>query len=167
VAQTQRVGNVGIIVVSSIIGIAALVAILVATGYLSLNLPSLTSSTSTESEYTEPIVSGVVSVDAGDYQYEQFEVPADVSIPIVRGSFLVSGGDAENINVMIVDGDGFASWQNGLVPQGYHYFSSQVITANLEAKVPSGTTLYLVFDNRHSLDSAKRIVAEIELAYLR
>jgi len=167
VAQTQRVGNVGIILVSSTIGIAALVAILVATGYLPLNLPSLTSSTSTESEYTEPIVSGVVSVDAGEFQYEQFKVPADASIPIVRGSFLVSGGDMENINVMIVNGDGFASWQNGLAPEDHYYLSSQVMTANLEAKVPSGTTLYLVFDNRHSLDSAKSIDAEIELAYLR
>lgn len=37
-AQMQRVGNVGIIVVGSIIGIAALFAILAVTGYLPLNM---------------------------------------------------------------------------------------------------------------------------------
>lgn len=165
-AQMQRVGNVGIIAVGSIIGIAALVAILAATGYLPLNVSALILSPGTKSEYTESILSKVISVDAGEFQYEQFEVPADAAVPIVRGSFLVSGGNAEDINVMIVDGDGFATWQKGQAPEGHHYFSSEVVTADLEAKVPSGVTLYLVFDNSHSLAS-KSIEAEIELAYLR
>jgi len=164
-AQMQRVGNVGIIVVGSIIGIAALIAILAATGYLPLNLSALVLSSGTKSEYTKPILSKVISVDAGEFQYEQFEVPADASVPIVRGSFLVSGVNAEDINVMIVDEDGFATWQKGQAPVGQHYFSSEVITADLEARVPSGVTLYLVFDNSHSLAS-KSIEAEIELAYL-
>lgn len=165
-AQMQRVGNAGIIVVGSIIGIAALVAILAAIGYLPLNVSALILSPGTKSEYTEPILSKVISVDAGEFQYEQFKVPADVAVPIVRGSFLVSGGNAEDINVMIVDEDGFATWQNGQAPKGHHYFSSEVITANLEANVPTGVTLYLVFDNSHSLTS-KTIEADIELAYLR
>jgi hypothetical protein len=165
-AQMQCLGNVGIIIVGSLIGVAALVALLAVTGYLPLNVPALILSPGTKSEYTEPILSKVISVEAGEFQYQQFKVPADVSVPIVRGSFLVSGGNAEDINVMIVDEDGFAAWQNGQAPKGYHYFSSEVITADLEANVPSGMTLYLVFDNRHSL-AAKIIEVDIELAYLR
>lgn len=118
-------------------------------------------------EHVQAIVMGLISVGADNYEYRQFKVPADAFSPIVRGNFFVNGTGDDDINVMILNETGFLQWQNNhSIPQSY-YSSSDVITANLEADVPSGQTLYLVFDNTSSSNRAKNVNTDIELAYLQ
>lgn len=118
-------------------------------------------------EHVEAIVHGVVSVGAGAYEYRQFTVPVDAVRPIVRGNFFVNSTDGESIQVMILNAESFAKWQSDHIAAENYYSSTEVTTANLEASVPSGQTLYLVFDNTLSETSSKNVNANIELAYLR
>lgn len=136
-------------------------ATLFATGYFSLNLAFEQRPINIVQENTESIVTGTINVNAGAYEYAQFQVPPDVSTPIVRGSFFVNAGSFKDIHVMILDEADFDSWQAGGTPNDPYYFSGNVIAADIEAKVPKGSTLYLVFDNIYSPALEKSIEAEI------
>jgi hypothetical protein len=129
------------------------------------SLPSGPSSPTTE--HVEAIVHGVVNVGAGAYEYRQFTVPVDAIRPIVRGNFFVNSTDGENIQAMILNTESFTKWQSDHIAAENYYSSTEVTTANLEASVPSGQTLYLVFDNTLSTTATKSLNADIELAYLR
>lgn len=145
------------------IALVLIVAILLVTGYLPMNFGgSLT--TDNKIEYTESLVTGIINLDAGSYQYTQFDVPDGIKKPIIRGSFFVK--DGSEIHVMILDENGFDSWKGGQLPAEAYYYSGPTIAADLEADVPIGETLYIVFDNTSSLTSAKIVDSEIELAYL-
>lgn len=67
---------------------------------------------------------------------------------------------------MILNTESFAKWQSDHIAAENYYSSTEVTTANLEASVPSGETLYLVFDNTLSTTATKSVNADIELAYL-
>ena len=152
---------------AGIIGLVAIIASLLATGYLSLKFLIQPQSTTIQNEITESIVTGITDVKAGEYESEEFQVPADASNAFVRGSFFANSGSVTDIKVMILDQADFARWQDGQEPDDPYYFSGQVTAADIEAKVPNDRTLYLVFDNVFSQTSDKRVEAELELAYLR
>jgi hypothetical protein len=68
---------------------------------------------------------------------------------------------------MILNETGFLKWQNDRnAPQSF-YTREDVIAAELEANIPSGQTLYLVFDNTSPSNRAKSVNASIELSYLK
>jgi len=120
-----------------------------------------------KTEYSSTIAKGVVNVDASDYDFRQFEVPTNASNAIVRGSFYVNGSSADKIRVMILNDETFSKWQSDHTLAENYYFSTDVTTANLEADVPSGQTLYIVFDNTFSATSSKNVIVDIELAFLQ
>lgn len=131
------------------------------------DLGSSPSSSVPKVEHTTTIAKGVINVGAGDYDYRQFEVPADASNAIVRGGFYVNGSIADEIRVMIFNAETFAKWQSDYTLAENYYFSTDVTTANLEADVPSGQTFYIVFDNTFSATSSKSVIVDIELAFLQ
>jgi hypothetical protein len=128
------------------------------------NLPSGPSPPT--SEQVENIVNDIVNVSARTYEYRQFTVPVDATNAIVRGNFFVNSTDGDTIQVMILNLNSFSQWQIDPIVAENYYSSTQVTTADLEADVPSGQTLYLVFDNTRSTVT-KIVDADIELAYLR
>ena len=128
------------------------------------NLPSGPPPPTTE--HVEVIVNGMVSVAANSYESRQFAVPVDAVRPIVRGNFFVDSAQVATIHVMILNSESFANWQSNKTISVNYYSSTQVTTAELEAGVPKGQTLYLIFDNTYDA-KAKSVKADIELAYLR
>ncbi len=147
------------IVGAAVAGLSALVIILFFTGTLQV---SFNASSPAKSEYVERLVTGYVNVAAGSHEYRMFKAPADSSHAIVRGSFFA--GDSNDIQVMILDADGFTRWQAGLSPAEFYYSSALTVAGDLEANVPEGETLYLIFDNTYAATD-KTITAEIKLAY--
>jgi hypothetical protein len=131
-------------------------------GNLESSSPSLP-----KNEYVENIASGIILIGVDTYEYREFEVPSDASNAIVRGSFHVFTDSAEQIRVLIFDQDQFLNWQTNQEMGKNHFYSGEVITADLEHGVPPGQKLYLVFDNTFSSTSAKSINADIELFYRR
>jgi hypothetical protein len=112
------------------------------------------------------IVSGNIAVGVDSYEYRKFVTLEDASKPIVRGNFIV-GGSYNDIHVLILDADGFDRWKVGVSPEKVYYSSAFAVTGDLEANVPKGETLYLIFDNTFTANSEKIVTADIELAYLR
>jgi hypothetical protein len=116
-------------------------------------------------EHVVPIASGVIYVEAGNFEYIEFQVPSDASNAIVRGSYFATG-NGERIYVMILGGDEFESWRNSQeAPSAFYYYSGEVKAGNIEAHVPSGGTLYLVFDNLSSHEMPVNVDSNIELFY--
>lgn len=130
------------------------------------NLASSSPSVPTNA-YVENIASGIISIGEGSYEYREFEVPADSSNSIVRGSFHVLADAGGQIQVFIFDEKQFANWQDNRTLTPNHFYSGEVTIANLEDGVPPGKKLYLVFDNTFSSTSAKTVSANIELFYRR
>jgi hypothetical protein len=151
-------------IAGSAIGIGIVGIVLFIGGYLPFDYdPAF--SPEVKNEHTETIVLGTINVAAEAYEVEEFVVPPEATKPILRGSFLVSGG--EEIHVMVLDEVDFVGWQARGVPERIYYTSGPVVAADLEADLPPGETLFLIFDNTFTLTSPKIINAEVELAYLQ
>ena len=118
-------------------------------------------------ENVETIASHVIALDGGDYEYVQFGSPVDASTSIVRGSYHTIGS-GERIHVMILGEQNFEKWKGEQqMPEDFFYYSGEVKAANLEADVPAGEALYLVFDNTSSAGRPTNVEANIELFYRR
>jgi hypothetical protein len=117
-------------------------------------------------ESVETLANHVIAIDGGDYEYVQFGVPADASTGIVRGSYHTTGS-GQRIYAMILGEEDFEKWQGDQqMPEDFFYYSGEIKAANIEADVPAGATLYLIFDNT-SMGMAKSVDANIELFYMR
>ena len=114
--------------------------------------------------YNPNIVNGLITVDAGHYEYYQFSIPASTSgIASVHGSFTASGGSGNDIIVYIMDNTNFVNWQNGHSATSY-YNSGQVTTANFNVNLNAGT-YYLVYDNTFSIFSQKNVQTTASFSY--
>ncbi len=98
----QRINAKAIGLAAGIIGLVAIIASLLATGYLSLKFLIQPQSTTIQNEITESIVTGIIDVKAREYESEEFQVPADASNAFVRGSFFANSGSVTDIKVMIL-----------------------------------------------------------------
>lgn len=98
--------NVAIVTVAIAIVVVAIVAISLSGGFSGI-LPS---------SHTVNIVNGLVTVNAGSYEYYQFTVPSGASNIQVSGTFTASGGSGNDIKVYIMDSTNFVNWQNGHMP---------------------------------------------------
>lgn len=153
------------------IGVGVGVGIVAIIGVIALASMSVNSNRSTETptvagsiEHRTNIVNGIIEVDAGGYQYYTFSTPDQSYSASVTGNFMASGGSGNDIAIYILDGNGFVNWKNGHSADTY-YNSGQLTTGELDAGVPTGETLYLVFDNTFSAFSSKDINTKVDLVY--
>ncbi|HEX9678715.1 hypothetical protein [Nitrososphaera sp.] len=114
--------------------------------------------------HRQNFASGTIDVDAGSVRYYAFSAPAGSRDAKVEGSFIASGGARNDIRVVIVDETSFTNWRNGHEVTTY-YNSGQLTTANIQTNIPTGVTLYLVFDNTFSIISDKRVNVDVDLEY--
>jgi len=115
-------------------------------------------------QHTENIVNGLVTVNAGNYEYYQFSVPSGASAVSVSGSFTASGGSGNDIIVYVMDYTNFVNWQNGHSASAY-YNSGQVTTETISTSLPAGATYYLVYSNTFSILSSKNVQTTVNLVY--
>jgi hypothetical protein len=117
------------------------------------------------STHTVSIVNGLITVNAGEYEYYQFYVPPGATNVHVRGSFTASGGSGNDIAVLIMDSTEFSNWQNGH-QAGAYYDTSQLTTSSFDVPLPSGSGTYvLVYSNTFSFISQKNVNTQANLSY--
>lgn len=115
--------------------------------------------------FSERLAAGEIEVRAGAEAHYQVNIDITKMVNAkVVGSFRVSGGSQNDIAVALVAEDEFENWING--HQANVLFATNRVTrARLNWPITSSGTYVLVFDNRFSLLSPKRIAADIELHY--
>ncbi len=110
--------------------------------------------------YTDRIiVRDKFTVEARQYRYFTFATETD-GIE-VKGRFEAQGGSGNDIEVFLLDRDGFTNWKNGHKVNTW-YNSGRVTVANVYAKIPRGE-YYLIFSNTFSLASNKVVTADVRL----
>jgi hypothetical protein len=114
--------------------------------------------------YTEDIVRGTITVNAGSYKYYQFTIPSRAFNIRVEGGIIASGGRGNDITMYIMDSTNFVNWQNGRGASAY-YSSGQVTRVGFAFTLPSGGTYYLVIDNTFSITSQKNVEIQATLTY--
>ncbi len=114
-------------------------------------------------QHTESIVNSMIRVAPGQYVYA-FSAPSDASNVSVSGTFTAGGGSGNDIKVAILDEQNFINYRNGHQVNAY-YSSGQETVGNINANVPAGQTMYLVYDNSFSIISNKEVTTNVSLTY--
>jgi hypothetical protein len=123
------------------------------------------SSTSTlRVPHSANIVNGLITVQAGKYNYYWFTLPAGSTSTSVTGSFTASGGSGNDVEVFVMDQTNFVNWQNGHQASAY-YDSGQLTTGTISATLPSSGTYDLVYSNTFSTFSSKNVQTTVNLFY--
>lgn len=104
------------------------------------------------------IVAEPFTVEPGHYRYYPFTVGDRAT---VAGRFRAQGGSGNDVEVFILDEDGFENYKNGHRVQTY-YNSGRVTVGTINVTLGSGR-YYLVFNNSFSTVSNKAVNARIEL----
>jgi predicted nucleic acid-binding Zn ribbon protein len=110
------------------------------------------------------ITNTAFTVRAAAYDFQKLTIPADAQNIFIDGHFTASGGFGNDIEVFVSSEDGFVNFQNGHGTPTY-YNSGKVTTGNIGARLPSGGTYYLVWNNRFSILTPKAVQATATLHY--
>ena len=108
-----------------------------------------------------PIVTEAFTIDAGKYAWFRFGVPSNGGN--VVGRFRASGGSGNDVEVYILDEDGFENFKNGHRVRTF-YNSGRVTVANINVSLSSGA-YYLIFSNTFSGVSNKAVNGRVSLRY--
>ena len=117
-------------------------------------------------QQTESIVNSMIRVPPGQFVYYAFSAPSGASNVSVSGTFTAGGGSGNDIKVAILDEQNFINYRNGHQASAY-YSSGQETVGNINADVPAGQTMYLVYDNAFSVVSSKEVTTNVILTFTR
>lgn len=106
------------------------------------------------------IVTEPFTVEPGHFRYFLFTVGDRAT---VAGRFRAQGGSGNDVEVYILDEDGFENYRNGHRVQTY-YNSGRVTVGTINVTLGAGS-YYLVFNNSFSTVSNKAVSARVELQY--
>lgn len=113
------------------------------------------------------ITNGALTIGAGAFSWYSFVIPQGTTTPSVTGRFIASGGAGNDVQVYILDDDGFVNFKNGHEARAY-YNSGRVTQAAIGAELPNlPATYYLVFDNRFSAITPKAVNVNASLNYMQ
>lgn len=164
-AKSRRGIYIGVGIAVAVVGIIIIIAI--------ANMGRLYSSPSANSnpgggiiptEHKQNIVNGLISVDANGYNFYSFSAPSGSYNAKVEGRFEASGGSGNDVRVAILDANGFTNYKNNHEASGY-YSTGQQTVGDINVNIPSGETLYLVYDNTFSAFSDKNVRTTVDLIY--
>lgn len=103
-------------------------------------------------------------VEPGTFVSKRFDAPPRCSELQVNGRFTAKGGAKNDIEVYVLDEDGFVNFTNRNHAEAL-YNSGRVTQATLDLSLPKNRTYYLVFNNRFSVVSNKVVTAAITANY--
>ena len=84
-------------------------------------------------------------------------------LPEGRSRFRASGGGGNDVEVFILDADGYENWQNNHTVRTY-YNSGRITVGKIRARLSEGE-YYLVFSNTFSTLTPKAVEAEVYLVW--
>jgi hypothetical protein len=115
--------------------------------------------------YTQTIDTAFTIRQLQDKAYK-FAIPAGATSATLQGHFAATGGAHNDIEVWLMNDDGFVNWQNkhAVTPI---YNSGRVTQGALNVGLPSDGTYYLIFNNRFSFISPKAVQDSVTLQYKR
>jgi hypothetical protein len=106
-----------------------------------------------------------MTIPASNASYYRLSVPQEASNVRVEGRFVATGGAGNDLEVYLLDEDGFSNWQNGHATRTF-YNSGRATVGDLDAILPDGAgTYYLVLNNRFSLLTPKAAELNAALTY--
>jgi hypothetical protein len=105
------------------------------------------------------IVNGSFTVAAQQYRYWSFHVGRRGSS--ISGRFRAEGGGGNDIEVYVLDADGFENFRNGHTANTY-YNSGRVTVGTINGRLAEGD-YFLIFSNTFSVVTNKAVTASIEL----
>lgn len=114
--------------------------------------------------HEQNIADQAITVKADGYAYYKFIVPSDATNVSVDGHFSASGGFGNDIEVYLLDEDGFANWQNRH-PVTPYYNSGRLTQGQIHASLSVSGSYYLVFNNNFSLITPKAVQVLATLHY--
>ncbi len=114
---------------------------------------------------TKTLTSGQLVVRAGKYIRTKFTVDTEKMQDVrVVGSFRVSGGSGNDIQVVLAEESEFENWINGHQARAV-YSTGKTTTGRLDVEITQPGTYILAFSNTFSLLTDKDVFAEVELRY--
>jgi hypothetical protein len=121
--------------------------------------PQLTLQKAEAFDLTVPVVSGQFPVLPGRFSVQTIRV----TFPTMKltGTFQAVGGKGNDIEVYVMDQNGYALWQRRNPAFGL-YSSGRVSSGEINIDLPMGT-YYIVFSNMFSNVSSKTVEADILL----
>jgi type II secretory pathway pseudopilin PulG len=109
--------------------------------------------------HTANIVNGLITVQPRNYTHYSITVPGGATGIAIGGSFSVSGGTGNNIEVLVLDQSNYNNWQNAyqlsVIYNNWksdyrlrtYYDSGQVTTGTIAASLSISGVYYLVYSN--------------------
>ena len=113
---------------------------------------------------SQNIVNGLITVQAGSYNYYAFTVPAGAANIHVVGTFTATGGGGNDIVVYIMDQTDFVNWSNRHQSTAY-YNSGQLTTESFDIDLGPGISYDLVYSNIFSAFTSKNVQTTANLFY--
>jgi hypothetical protein len=129
-----------------------------------LGVYDFSKSTLTGQSYTYTIVNGSVAIPAGNYHYYGFDIPHGETSLSITGSFIASGGTANDIEVLVMDQAHYGTWMSGYQVSTY-FDSGRVSNGNIYAPLPGSGTYYLIYSNIFSTTYDKTVQTNAMLHY--
>jgi len=112
------------------------------------------------------VVDSALTVNARSFSWYAFTIPAGATTVSLNGHFAATGGTGNDIQVYVLDEDGFANFKNGHNARTF-YNSGRATQSPIGAVLPNAPgNYYLVFDNRFSLLTPKAVAVNATLRYL-
>jgi hypothetical protein len=97
----------------------------------------------------------VIDLRTGDH----FDAPFEVRDPrpcTLTGRVLGLAGGSRDVEVYVLDDDGYQDWQNGIRPRAL-FQSGRTSATTLEVDLPKRGRYHLLLSNRYSILTAKRV----------
>jgi len=113
--------------------------------------------------YILSVSNGTIQVPSRSYTFYHFSAPNGSSTARVMGNF-ASEGNGSNLRIYLLDEGNFTNWKDGHQISSY-YDSGNKTIGTIDVIVPSGQTLYLIYDNTISPVQSKSVYSKINLVY--
>lgn len=111
------------------------------------------------------VFSGSAVIQAGSYTTWQLNIDIDaMDTPTLAGRVTASGGEGNDIRVLVVTDSGLQNWKNNHGSNAI-YSSGKVTVADVAASFAKSGTYYLVMDNTFSPLTAKTVTGELTLEW--
>jgi hypothetical protein len=127
-----------------------------------LGVYDFSKSTLTDKSYT--IVNGSFAVPAGNYYYYEVNIPQGETSLSITGSFIASGGTANDIEVLVMDQAHYGTWISGNQVSTY-FDSGRVSNGNIVAALPGSGNYYLIYSNIFSTTYDRTVQTNVVLHY--